>query len=98
MLAYLYKFKYYRTIKAGFLVDYFIKKFILFTWTKWLIQFNYFFNDKYLIEQMAKNYYLIYLNILYMLQNLQQLNAIYLVNIIILTILITQSVCILWLW
>lgn len=98
MLTYLYKFKYYRAIKSGFLLDYFIKKFILITWTKWIIQFNCFFNDKYLIEQISKNYYITYLNIFYTLQNLQQLNAIYLVNIVVVTLLTIQIVCLLWLW
>lgn len=98
MLAYIYKQKYYRIIKSGFLLDYFIKKYIIFYWTTWLIQFNYIFNDKYFIEHISKilyNNYKLFNNFLTQLQNV---SSIYLINFIVLTIVLSVLLFNLWLW
>lgn len=98
MLIYIYKFKYYRAIKSGFLIDYFIKKLIVTFSIRWIIIFNYFFNDKYLIEYFTKNFYKIYLNTLFILQNLQKINGIYIINLAIITIILINVLILLWLW
>lgn len=98
MLAYIYKFEYYRIIKTGFLVDYFLKKYILYTWTKWLIQFNAIFNDKYFIEYISKTIQIQYQTTYNFLIQLQQLSSIYLINFIILTSLLSIILINLWLY
>nr|YP_010147325.1 Ymf57-like protein [Thuricola similis]QQP22136.1 Ymf57-like protein [Thuricola similis] len=97
MLAYIFKYKYYRTIKNGLLVDYIIKKFVITTWTTTLIQFNNIFNDKYLIEYTAKLFYQTYILMLNFLTQLQNMSSIYLVNFIVITTITIVLLFNLWL-
>lgn len=97
MLAYIFKYKYYRTIKNGLLIDYFVKKTIITIWTIILIQFNNIFNDKYLIEHTTKTLYQTYILLLNFLLHLQNISSIYLINFIITTIITIILLFNLWL-
>ena len=96
MLIFIYKWQYYRALKTGLLIDYFFKKYIFFFWIKLLIQFNYFFNDKYLIEHISKSTYNTYAKIMHPIWTLQKIDSIYLINFILITILLTLFLLFLW--
>lgn len=97
MLSYILKYKYYRTIKNGFLIDYFIKKIVITSWILILIQFNYIFNDKYLIEYTTKLIYQTHKLILIYLTHLQNISSIYLINFIVITTITLILLFNLWL-
>ena len=80
MLLNLYKFKIYRTLKNGFLLDFFLKRFFFYPFINTIQMFNYYFNDKYIIEHSSKQVINSYLNLTSLLSNIYQKNAMYSVN------------------
>lgn len=96
MLKFIYEWQYYRILKSGFLIDYFFKKYIFFIWTKCLIDFNYFFNDKYFIEHLSKITYITYIKIMHPWWVLQQLDSIYTINFVLITIILLITLTVLW--
>ncbi len=45
-----FKYKYYRILKTGFLLDFFIKNLFIYLFKNLVLVFNWYFYDKYLLE------------------------------------------------
>ena len=97
MLFYICHNKYYKTIKTGFLLDFFIKYYIVEYWENWLINFNFFFNDKYSIEYLSIILHHNLLKYFKFLVIFERLNTLYIINVVVLTLILLFLLITIWL-
>lgn len=66
MFTYIYTFQYYRFLKSGMLLDFFIKKYVYYLLYIYFFIFNIMFSEKYFIEYnfLRFNKFILYLQII----------------------------------